>query len=77
MSCYLNNTLNNTMNDKNHEKSFNSILTENNLEKNCLEKHQKYFEFLAVEIYKFQNGLSPPIKTKHLQAQKLSRSFRN
>ena len=62
-SRYLNNALNNILeralrliyND--HEKSFNSILTENNLKT----IHQKNLEFLAIEIYKFQNGLSPPI----------------
>ena len=62
-SRYLNNALNNIheralrliCND--HEKSFNSILTENNLKT----IHQKNLEFLAIEIYKFQNGLSPPI----------------
>ena len=62
-SHYLNNALNNIheralrliYND--HEKSFNSILTENNLKT----IHQKNLEFLAIEIYKFQNGLSPPI----------------
>ena len=62
-SRYLNNALNNihervlrlTYND--HEKSFNSILKENNLKT----IHQKNLEFLAIEIYKFQNGLSPPI----------------
>ena len=40
-----------------HEKSFNSILTKNNLKT----IHQKNIEFLAIEIYKFQNGLSLPI----------------
>ena len=40
-----------------HEKSFNSILTDNN-QKTIL---QKNLEFLATEIYKLQNGLSPPI----------------
>ena len=62
-SRYLNNALNNIheralrliYND--HEKSFNSILTENNLKT----IHQKNLEFLAIEIYKFQNGLSLPI----------------
>ena len=62
-SSYLNNALNNIFeralrliyND--HEKSLNSILTENNLKT----MHQKNLEFLAIEIYKFQNGLSPPI----------------
>ena len=55
-SCYLNNALNNIheralrliYND--HEKSFNSILTENNLKT----IHQKNLEFLAIEIYRFQ-----------------------
>ena len=42
---------------KDHEKSFNSILTENNLKT----IHQKNLEFLAIKIYKFRNGLSPPI----------------
>ena len=41
----------------NHEKSFNSILTENKLKT----IHQKSLEFLAIEVYKFQNGLSPAI----------------
>ena len=62
-SRYLHNALNNIhewalrviYND--HENSFNSILTENNLKA----IHQKNLEFLAIEIYKFQNGLSPPI----------------
>ena len=62
-SRYLNNTLNNIheralrliYND--HEKSFNSVLTENNLKT----IQQKILEFLAIEAYKFQNGLSPPI----------------
>ena len=60
---YLSNALNNIherglrliYND--HEKSFNSTLTENNLKT----IHQKNFGFLAVEIYKFQNSLSLPI----------------
>ena len=62
-SHYLNNASNNIheralrliRNDL--EKSFNSVLTENNLKTT----HQKSIEFLAIEIYKFQNGLSPPI----------------
>ena len=62
-SRYLNNASNNIheramrliYND--HEKSFNSILKESNLKT----IHQKNLEFLAIEIYKFQNGLSPPI----------------
>ena len=62
-SRYLNNALNKIQeralrliyND--HEKSFNSILTESNIKA----IHQKNLEFLAIEIYKFQNGLSPPI----------------
>ena len=62
-SRYLNNALNNVheralrliYND--HEKSFNSILTENKRKT----IHQKGLKFLAIEIYKFQNGLSPPI----------------
>ena len=62
-SHYLNNALNNIheralrliYND--HEKSFSSILTENNLKT----IHQKNLEFLAIEIYKFQNGLPLPI----------------
>ena len=83
-SRYLNNALNNVheralrliYND--HEKSFNSILTENNLKT----IHQKNLEFIAIEIYKFQNDLSPPImndifflKTKHLQTPKVSGTF--
>ena len=40
-----------------HKKSFNSVLAEINLRT----IHQKKLEFLAIEIYKFQNGLSPPI----------------
>ena len=39
-----------------HEKSFDSILRENNLKT----IHQENLEFLAIDIYKFQNGLSPP-----------------
>ena len=39
----------------NHQKSFNSILTENNLKT----IHQESLKFLAIEIYKFQNSLSP------------------
>ena len=62
-SRYLNNALNNVheralrliYND--HEKSFNNILIENNLKT----INKKILEFLAIEIYKFQNGLSPPI----------------
>ena len=62
-SRYLKNALNNVheralrliYND--HEKLFNSIFTENNLKT----IHQKNLEFLAIEIYKFQNGLSAPI----------------
>ena len=60
---YLNSALNNIHERSlrliyNHlEKSFNSTLTENNLKT----IHQKNFEFLAVEIYKFQNSLSLPI----------------
>ena len=42
-----------TYND--HEKSFNSISTENDLKT----IHQKNLEFRAIEIYKFQNGLPP------------------
>ena len=62
-SRYLNNALNNIheralrLIQNNHEKSFNSILTENNLKT----IHQKNLEFLAIEIYKFQNGLTLPI----------------
>ena len=40
-----------------HEKSLNSILADNN-QKTILHKN---LEFLATEIYKLQNGLSPPI----------------
>ena len=62
-SRYINNALNNIderalrsiYNDQG--KSFNSILTENNLKT----IHQENLEFLGIEIYKFQNGLSPPI----------------
>ena len=62
-SRYLNNALENIheralrlmYND--HEKSLNSILTENNLKT----IHQQNLEFLAVETYKFQIGLSLPI----------------
>ena len=62
-SRYLNNALDNTheralrliYND--HDKSFNSILIENNLKT----IHHKNLEFLATEIYRFQTGLSPPI----------------
>ena len=60
-------TLSNALNDiheralrliyNDHEKLFNSNLTENNLKT----IHQKTLEFLAVKIYKFQNGLPPPI----------------
>ena len=57
-SHYLNNALNDLLNIYNdHEKSFNSILTENYLKT----IHQKTLEFLVIEIYKFQNGLSPLI----------------
>ena len=62
-SRYLNNALKNIhkrallLNYNDHEKSFNSILTENNLKT----IHQKNLEFLTNEIYKFQNGLSPPV----------------
>ena len=60
---YLNSALNNVHERSlrliynHHEKSFNSTLTKNNLKT----IHQKNFEFLAVEIYKFQNSLSLPI----------------
>ena len=60
---YLNNALNNIRERvlrliyNYHKKSFNSILTENNLKT----IHQKTLAFLAIEIYQFQNGLSPPI----------------
>ena len=62
-SLYLNNALNNIheralrliCND--HEKLFNSILTESNLKT----INQKNLEFLEIEIYKFKNGLSPPV----------------
>ena len=81
-SRYLNNALNNIheralrliYND--HEKSFNSILTENNLKT----IHQKNLEFLAIEIYKFQNDLSPPIMNDiFFSRQKFTifESFRN
>ena len=62
-SLYVNNALNNIHERalrliyNNHEKSFNSILTENNLKT----IHQKHLKFPAIEIYKFQNGLSSPI----------------
>ena len=39
----------------NHEKSFNSAVTKNNLKT----IHKKILEFLAIEICKFQNSLSP------------------
>ena len=60
-SRYLNNALNKIherdlrliYND--HEKSFNIFLTENSLKT----IHQKNLEFLATEIYKFQNSVSP------------------
>ena len=68
-SRYLNTALNNVheralrliYND--YEKSFNSILTENNLKtiQKIKKTNKKNLEFLAIEIYKFQNGLSPPI----------------
>ena len=81
-SRYLNNALNNIherslrliYND--HEKSFNSILTENNLKT----IHQKNLEFLAIEIYKFQNGLPPPVMNLFSSQDKtfiISESFRN
>ena len=60
----------------NHEKSFNSILTENNLKT----IHQKNLESLAIEIYKFQNGLPPPIMNDiFFSRQNIcnSESFRN
>ena len=41
----------------NHKKSFNSILTGSNLKT----IHQKNLEFLAIEIYRFKNGLSSPV----------------
>ena len=61
-SRYLNNALNNIheralrLIHNDHEKSFNSILTQNNIKT----IHQKNFRFLAIEIQKFQNGCSPP-----------------
>ena len=81
-SRYLNNALNNIperalrliYND--HEKSFNSILTEKNLKT----IHQKNLEFLAIEIYKFQNDLPPPILNNISSQDKkftISDSFRN
>ena len=62
-SHYLNNAFNNfhkralrlIYNGK--DKSFNSILTENNLKT----IYQENLEFIAIKIYKSQNGLSPPI----------------
>ena len=56
MSRYLYNALNNIYEQtlrliyNDHEKSFNSIFTENNLKT----IHQKNLEFLAIEIYKFR-----------------------
>ena len=58
---YLDNALNNIhewalqliYND--HEKSFNNTVTKNNLKT----IHKKILEFLAIEICKFQNSLSP------------------
>ena len=40
-----------------HVKSFNSILTENNLKT----IHKKSLDFAATKIHKFQDDLSPPI----------------
>ena len=40
-----------------HVKSFNSILTENNLKT----IHKKTLDFVATKIYKFQDDLSPPV----------------
>ena len=74
---YLNNALNNVHERalrliyNYHEKSFNSILTENNLKT----IYQKNLEFLAIEIYKFQNGLSPSIMNDKFQ--ELSTSTKN
>ena len=79
-SRYLNNALNNIhervlrliYND--HEKSFNSILTEYNLKT----IHQKNLEFLATEIYKCQKGLSLPIMNDIFFSRQniISESFR-
>ena len=58
---YLDNALNNIhewalqLIYNNHEKSFNSAVTKNNLKT----IHKKILEFLAIEICKFQNSLSP------------------
>ena len=80
---YLNNALNNNIYEgalrliyKDHEKSFNSILTESNLKT----IHQKNLEFFAIEMYKFENGLSPSIMIIFPSQDKnflLSESFRN
>ena len=62
-SPYVNNVLNNIHERalrliyNYHEKSFSSIVTENNLKT----IYQKNLEFLAIEIHNFENGLSPPI----------------
>ena len=40
-----------------HKESYNRILKKSNLKT----IHQKNFKFLAIEIYKLQNGSSPPI----------------
>ena len=59
-SRYLNNTLNNIhqralrLINNDHEKSFDRILTENNLKT----IHQKTLNFVAIEIYNFQHGQS-------------------
>ena len=59
-----------------HDKSFNSILIENNLKT----IHKKNLEFLAIKIHKFQNGLPPPIKNDIFFSRQtfiISESFRN
>ena len=62
-SRYLNNALNNfhkralRLIYNGNDKSFNSILTKNNLKT----IHQKTLKFIAIKIYKSQNGFSPPI----------------
>ena len=62
-----------------HEKSLNSIFTENSLK-----TINQVVQFLAIEIYKFQNGLSPPIinytfflRQNIYNLQELSTSTRN
>ena len=82
-SRYLNNALNNVHEQalrliyNDHEQSFNSILTENNLKT----IHQKTLNFLQLKYTNFkmaclrQHEWHFLLKTKHLQSLKVSGTF--